>query len=795
MNATQNSGEVNTNGGAVTLGNITVSDNGLFVGRDYYEVYINRIVYDFDRIFAGLFTHLGIFKERKLEELKAFSKGRCLERWLALGVPDEKAALFLNNPIFDRTEQVINLEATEPLKILVGDFGVGKSLIVEKLFQKLVDNATSNHNSPVPIYIPSDKLTDDLFNDIRQASELIGDFRRLGARVIVDGADEISPKQARSLLQQAIRITKANPKIRIVIASRPIPDFERDNLEKVIVPELSNVEIVAIVKALSGHEQNHNFLYGLPQSVLDALKKPFFAILFGLYQQQLDNGIFKSEGELISHLVQIAVRDVEETQVIDLLEKLAILSTERESKYIPDTDIGSLEQIRSLLSSRLVVKRGNMVGFALPVLAQWFAAKGLEKDKISIEHLTANIAQIEKWRYPIIILISYASFENASRILVPIAENHPSILAELVDGAINRYRFDDSTDEIGLPTAQEMGNRIVRVLNALLIGIGPLGKYILPINNNGRISVIGVNKADNIFHICWYGNMPGEGIVELDEGFRFGAQKGIHYWSELRQVRFGAQDAEPWHFSLDSARERLQRSVQRKDFPLFQGYMFKEKIWKISNELMQYGDLSHRPISINDLLKRVDERRVLEIPRQLFLNYINELKENGDDFIAPLWPIPDKEYSGLGGWIWNPYSPERVFERIQIIFESSLKEYVSFVDTFFKPFSERLTTYAILPAKLTGYLEYSNESWGLNWYFDPLNEGKESFVDIHTNHERYLSEDPRQVSKKLQKMRPGLSRYYSSRHQSVDEVFGQTPVTDLVYDWLLHDLRDISWIR
>ncbi len=117
--------QANTDGGAYIQGDLTVSENGLFVGRDY--ITIQKNVYDIDRFFLRILTQLGWFRLRRLEELKAYSKGRCLERWLALGIPDEKATSFLENPAFDRSERITGFSEAEPLKILIGDFGVGKS--------------------------------------------------------------------------------------------------------------------------------------------------------------------------------------------------------------------------------------------------------------------------------------------------------------------------------------------------------------------------------------------------------------------------------------------------------------------------------------------------------------------------------------------------------------------------------------------------------------------------------------------------------------------------------------------
>jgi hypothetical protein len=795
--SSQISPQTNTGGGAIIQGSVTVSENGLFVGRDY--ITIQKTVYDFDQFFFRIFTKLGWFRLKRLEELKAFSKGRCLERWLALGIPDEKATSFLENPAFDRSERITGLYETESLKILIGDFGVGKSLIVEKLFQKLVDEAIHQKRSPIPIFISSSQLSGNLLNDINNEASLIGNINKLGARVIVDGADEVSSGQAEILLQQAITITKSNLKISILITSRPISVFEKESLKRLSVPELSNNEISAIVIELSEHEKRQHVLYGLPQPVIDALKKPFFAVLYGLYRRQLNQGVFKSQGELISHLVEMIVKKIEDNQVLDLLEKLAMLSIEREGKYILISDIGSDEQIKLLLKSRLVIARQKLIGFALPILAQWFAAKSIENNKIPIHELTKSLLQIEKWRYPLMVLVSNASFEKISHVLTPIAEKHPSILPEIINGAINGFG-ESQVDDVGLPTAKEMGERIVQSMQAISNGLVPIAQFLSPVTREGKISKIGVHKNDKWFSVLWYGDIQEEGVVELPEGFGQKFQRGKYPWREMRGLRPGVQSAWVWLFSLNQLKERMRSLVDHKALPLIAGsIIYRELMWKLALETMGQGELSHRPILLSELRVRLNPLRIPSTSLQhLLLSYLDNLEENREEYITPLWPSPDMEDYHQGGWIWTPYSPERLLERQKLVLEAALTEYSSLVNNFFFPLKERLTIYITLPAKLVGYLDYSGEYLGMDWYFDPLPQNEKSSIDIRLSNEHLQFGklvDSNELFEKFRKLRPRLSRYHGFRSQIIDtELFGPSPVTDLVYKWLSEDLRDISWI-
>ncbi len=211
---------------------------------------------------------------------------------------------------------------------------------------------------------------------------------------------------------------------------------------------------------------------------------------------------------------------------------------------------------------------------------------------------------------------------------------------------------------------------------------------------------------------------------------------------------------------------------------------------------MQRGELSHKPIMLNELNGKLNSlHRSEENVKLRMSKYLKELEMNGEKFLNPPWPGPDKD-DNLGNWIWSPYSPERLLERISLILNASMTEYISFVDIFFKPLAERLTTYRILPAKLTGYLDHLGA--GLLWYFDPLPMNENSFTDLQLDKDKSRSDfyqKNKELHKRFKKMRPSLSRYFSSRDQILGhEFFGPTPVTDLVYYWLKSDLSDISWI-
>ena len=110
-----------------------------------------------------------------------------------------------------------------------------------------------------------------------------------------------------------------------------------------------------------------------------------------------------------------------------------------------------------------------------------------------------------------------------------------------------------------------------------------------------------------------------------------------------------------------------------------------------------------------------------------------------------------------------------------------------------------------LPAKLVGLFKPARtpshaDYPTLTWWLEPLPQGNKSFTDIefgegHMDDPHWQAEWTQRTAQ-LRSMRPeAVSWVGFERHQGGADTFKDTAITELVYSWLEHDLRNAFWFR
>ena len=161
------------------------------------------------------------------------------------------------------------------------------------------------------------------------------------------------------------------------------------------------------------------------------------------------------------------------------------------------------------------------------------------------------------------------------------------------------------------------------------------------------------------------------------------------------------------------------------------------------------------------------------------------------------WPDPDIDFQGSGP-IWALPSPERQLERVAAVYEAALRTYSELVQLWLPRFAPRLRMSAICPARLIGRFSTGEAAgWSppiLDWHLEPLSPAEKSVVDIRPMDSGPL-DDLRVIHHRLVRYRPTAAGWLSAtRHNSsVADVFQQDPLCDLVHNWILGDLREVSW--
>ena len=197
--------------------------------------------------------------------------------------------------------------------------------------------------------------------------------------------------------------------------------------------------------------------------------------------------------------------------------------------------------------------------------------------------------------------------------------------------------------------------------------------------------------------------------------------------------------------------------------------------------------------------KRSEAYEPLDRQRHRTRYVIELLKERGNDEIRSPWPGPDREYGK--GWVWGPYSPDRLLARTRAVYGAALEGYEDLATRWFSPFAPWLGTAAALPATLKGIVNIPTDASGslsqpsILWYLEPRQIGAPSAIDIVLGTTKLEDIDADALWDRYRSARPDRPAASGFVCDSVLDIFGATPVTELVYDWLWNDLRQIGWVE
>ena len=237
------------------------------------------------------------------------------------------------------------------------------------------DNATAmeDDSAPLPLWLAAKFVTGPLIDAVRTALEGLGDLNRNGVRLVLDGLDEPGQARASELLNEARALPFTWSNTRVVLTVRPGLLLTQNEV-RLPCPALSDEEVAALTARLGS---DHRWLWGQPEPIRQMLHLPLFLIVATL-RQQAGAEIPRSQGTFLDALAKAALdRSHRPTdQARQALQSLARLTIESGSA-VPAAELGSDQAVRAALETRLVVREGRSLRFALPVVEQYFAAQPL----------------------------------------------------------------------------------------------------------------------------------------------------------------------------------------------------------------------------------------------------------------------------------------------------------------------------------------------------------------------------------------------------------------------------------
>lgn len=766
----------------------------------------------------------------RLQELQRESRVRCIVRWLAVGVGEEMAEEFADNPAIGSIPSSLHLSSSKVI-LITGGMGIGKSLVAERLFQNSVRLMIEDEHAPIPCYLeawqwrderPLQKLVETTVSDL-------GEPKTQGVIVFINGADEIIGA-SNDLLSDARLLVKVWPNTTVVITSRPFRNLVAQDVLQETVPELSVNQACKLISQVAGQVITEYIVSQWSPSLRSAIKLPLFALLLANYLKAKDIRVPQSTGELLNNLIDRSLgQEVADRESSNhFLQTLATRCIQYSGPVHPTEVTASRADFQSILSSRLVIEQQGKLGFALPILNEWFAAQSLVAGIPDPELLAQDVEQLESWRYPLIIAIAASGHEQVSRFLTPIVRNHPAFAAEVVTEAL-ASRFID----ISHPPWQICGQQVREAMQAWAVGLDQpsqqsLAQLIAPVRQDGMVREIGVRIEAERLTIGWYqGQEKIADVVELlplPEVKDFSPIRAVNSLrSESVTARWiGPQPAWSWLWTLDELVASLSKLLQRRGLSINYGLLSYEALWKLVRLVLSCSrNNSYRYFSPHlavplDILESVLGEFAPTISSFSFsgktiyredLNYLAikaaELRASGRTHLAPPWTVPEP-YS-VEAFPWRCYTPEQIRTYAEYVYLEALNGYQHTVSTWFPKFADRLKLSVLIPVHLVGAIAYSESDHepSLYWYFEALPHGESNRVSFSITEESLARTEffdagiRERVDNQRHALRPhkmhligNTTFYHSGLH-----LFEPTAATELVYNWLWDDLKQVSWVN
>lgn len=729
-----------------------------------------------------------------LEAAYVESRARCIDRWVSAGVPFDLAADLADDERVASVGTQLCRDGRQGLITLSGGMGVGKSLTADRFFQEAVRQALEGKSTRVPVYLQAAAITGDLKTALLAGTQGIGNPTLQGTSAVLDGLDDVDQPTAHNVLSQARVLSLSLPNSAFLLASHN--GISVDDVESVTVHPLDDADSAALFSRISGLRTFPIDRLRWPSSIKDVVSRPLFTILLGIYLRDRHQEPH-SDGELVAFLVERSLAHASRParDVAPLLERLAVHNIDR-GGAIPLPECGTPEDVVLMISTRLVAQNADgSLYFPLRLFAEWFAAKALT-DRVTVGGLSHTPRQLDRWSGPLTVATSSFSHDDVTRILRPVIERDPGMGALVAHDAIGSWRLNV---EAASPPAEEAERRLKETMGAWLAGLGPLGSLIGPVDPKGDVHV-----------------------TARDEG------KWLHtewtYWSSsgvrkvVQSARPGHQSAWAWRWTLERLRQELESMLAARALPTKNQAIIHEAAWELALKLTGRGSLNSAAIPLADIESGLREIRKVasRLSRRMDLNRWIEfgalvercqtLRSGGVNVLDAPWPGPDllgaSGQPGLG-WIWDPYSPEQLLQRARAVYLGAITAYEQLVQEWFSPFAGRLSVAALMPVCLLGRLKMPVAGQGsigptMIWRLEPISE-EPHLVDIKFGTEedqaRFI-EDFHRLIANTNSLRPrllGANRF--QYHNGTVPIFGTRPATDIAYQWLWDDLKELHWVE
>jgi hypothetical protein len=559
------------------------------------------------------------------------------------------------------------------VKVILGDFGSGKSEIAETWHRYEIDNLVAVIDPPLPVWLSARDL---LGQTLEAAIERqLGSAWRFGpgASVTIDGLDETDPATAQFLLEAARTLTATYGNVRVLLTARPgtlAPTAE----EEIAAPLLTEDEAIGLVEMAGGKP---HATWNWTADMRATVTRPFFALAAG---KMLGRGEAPAgEADLIRGLVEDALAKGTERSAItsgetrSVLERLALGLTRAGSDGLP------FSQRQIARSSRLVAdRRDGSVTFSLPIFQHWFAAQTILSGDVPASEIVSDAFSFNRWQWAAAVaVLSAPSTAVVDDLLATWVGGNPGAAAWIMNEAFSGQR-DWRTEEDGDLDAKTSGPRLLRALRTWTDSLGPFADGVLPfLLVQGPVG-LGVTASGHRLNVALSTSSPAaDYVTEVPSGVHPLVPTQTEGWLAWISGAAPQGDGWPWEMVRQTIAKATLKKLSRDPFlGASDGIWVHERRFDLARRLAGRGSLFHGDLSASDVRAFAEKSfDAMGKDRNSQVSFGGSAPYSGAeiaDLIAWIdgsgseWvpsPLPERDVlNPTGGFIWDQYSPERLMQ-------------------------------------------------------------------------------------------------------------------------------------
>jgi hypothetical protein len=497
---------------------------------------------------------------------------------------------------------------------------------------------------------------------------------------------------------------------------------------------------------------------------------------------------------------------------------LAVEATRR-GRGAAARDLPHTGSLGVLAETGLVETREGLISFVLKLLEEWFAARALLSGVVTVSDLSADPANLSRWRGALRALIEIAPTRFLSDALVTLSAVDPGMVGELVQEGASPL-VDRGT--VGsLPSGLECAILIRGAMVGFREGLGKLGDLLVPLGVDGEVQALAATTDGSRLDLAWLAERPRQGdVIQVMPGDIRWNGPNMYRWTHFSSSHPGPTPAWPWRTAHDYIRRQMT-SLLKDGVPLRDATeVMEEAVYECARtltgrvphaEAIEWTDVERALDRLADVLAESTPEDIvfsgwpkgLERPLSMLMPALETARRERITCINAPWPMPDITHPHSGGgssaWVWEFYTQERLRRRVESVYTGALLSYEGLARGLFHPIAQHLRISRLAPVELRFYLHFpEGEGWASQprgtWHLLPIELGEASRARVEIVSRAPSYEELTSVEAEARAKRGDLpDSSDSSVHETLLSVYNKRPMTELCYGWLMDDLASIGW--